>query len=143
MIESTFTRIADALERIATVMESGNVPVTPKAPEVDAKPAVPPAAPPAAVQPEAAAPVVQSPPAAPTAPPAAPAPAAPAPQAPAASTVAEVNAVLVENYHRLGGTPEVMQQILAVLKAEPFNATGVSDLKPEQYGAVIAAVQAL
>ena len=142
-IENTLERIATALEAIAAsgqgflseeiaIKPAEKAPVAKKAP-----PAPKPPAPPAEKPPETAS---------------APAPATaakevPVPPAPTAETLVvdspeQCNGMLVAEYNRLGGTPEVMQRILGVMEAN-FNVRSVNDLTKEQYGPLITAVKAL
>lgn len=73
----------------------------------------------------------------------APSPApSPAPAPAPALTVNDVNAILVEQYKRLGATPEAMEKIQGLMKTQ-FNANGVSDMSAEQYAPLIEAVKAL
>lgn len=146
-IENTLERIATALEAIAASGQGFTKPAP------AAKASAPKKTVPAASESKAAAsPVAESTstvPKAPTPPPAPPAVEATAQvAAPSTSETLVVdspeqcNGMLVAEYNRLGGTPEVMQRILGVMEAN-FNVRSVNDLTKEQYGPLITAVKAL
>ena len=91
------------------------------------------------------APVVETtaapaPPADTPAPPAPPAdtPAPPAPLA-AVMTVEELNAGLVIEYKRLGSR----EKITAIMGAAPYNAVSITNLTPDQFAPLLAAIQAV
>jgi len=141
-IEKNLTRIADALERIAGVLEhessdNETVETVPPSPEI----------PGSAV--EAAAPKVQT--SAPIPPPPATetpaAAAATAPQPPVTTapeavtsvqlTIEQLNEALVTEFNRLGGRDGIDQVL------QQNGATSISTLQPAMYNTVLAAVQAL
>lgn len=77
----------------------------------------------------------------PTAPVVAPTPVvAPPPTTPVASmTPEDLNKALITEFQRLGSR----DPIDVVMRAAPFNAQSITDLTPEQYAPLIAAVQAV
>lgn len=153
-IESQLERIAVATEKNNTLIEAllgkfdhigqavapttvgaQNSAATAQEPEV--------AAPPAAASTVAEAPK-QEVPAAPVSAstvPAAPTTTAEVAAPPASMTVEQLNEALVAEYNRLGGTPDQYQRIAAEM--QKLGATGVGELKPEQYSVLITAVKAL
>jgi hypothetical protein len=134
-IENNLERIAVALEALVASKAGANVAV-PKleaAPVVAATPA--PASTPA---PATSAPVTAPAPAAPN-----PAPAAtPEPAGLIVPSPEECNTLLVAEYNRLGGNPEVMQSILGLMESK-FGVRSVNALTKEQYGPLITAVRGM
>lgn len=153
-IEKDLTRIADALEALVGKLDHiGQATASASVPEAPKQPVTPP--PPEVVAGGASTPVTTAPIAAvPPAPPAAPAtpapttasppptPAVPAQVTPppvATMTPEDLNKALVAEFQRLGSR----EPIDTVMRAAPFNAQSITDLTPEQYAPLIAAVQAV
>jgi hypothetical protein len=140
-LENNLERIAIALEALVASKAGANVTRAPTATEVtqaqvkadarvEAKMKVPAPAPA-----EVPAPAPAEVPA--------PAPAeVPAPAGLVVASPEECNTLLVAEYNRLGGNPEVMQHILGLMENQ-FGVRSVNDLTKEQYGPLITAVRGM
>jgi len=125
-IEKNLERIADAVESIASSLEKVVATVefkyTVEVPEEKLE------LPPMTTAPPPPPPNMEAP------------PSCPPPEEPAAAlTREELNTALVEESKRVGDP----QKIFAIIKAEPFNATGIDTIDPGQYQALLNAVKAL
>ena len=135
-IENTLERIAAALELIAKNTAGANV-QAPKPAASESKADASTAAESTTTTPKAPTPPPAPPAAEPTAP-----PAAPSTGELVVKDADECNALLVEEYKRLGGTPEAMTSIQKIM-SEKFDARSVNGLEPAQMGPLITAVRAL